>query len=321
MKPHDFSKLNRFCGVALLSLCLMAMLTLLAGCNSQSAGEQQFSGKPGVKKVVTTFTILQDMAQAVAGDKAEVVSITKPGAEIHDYDPTPRDIVRAQDADLVLRNGLGLERWFERFLGRLKDVPSVDLSEGITPLGIAEGPYSGKPNPHAWMSPANAVVYVENIRKALVSIDPENEATYTANAAAYIEKVKAVDQSLREAMAWIPEDKRWLVTCEGAFTYLARDYGMKELFLWPVNADEEGTPQQVRRVIDTIREHQIPVCFSESTISDKAMQQVVRETGSTYGGVLYVDSLTDADGAAPTYLKLLEFNVNTIVRGFTKAKP
>jgi manganese/iron transport system substrate-binding protein len=318
MAQHDSQVLNRAGGSGFLAVCLACMLAIMAGCDSRASEQPGFSGKPGMKKVVTTFTILQDMAQAVAGDKAEVVSITKPGAEIHDYDPTPRDIVRAQDADLVLRNGLGLERWFERFLGRLKDVPSVDLSEGITPLGIAEGPYSGKPNPHAWMSPANAMVYVENIRKALVSIDPENEATYTANAAAYIEKIKAVDQSLREAMARIPEDQRWLVTCEGAFTYLARDYGMKELFLWPVNADEEGTPQQVRRVIDTIREHQIPVCFSESTISDKAMQQVVRETGSSYGGVLYVDSLTQADGDAPTYLKLLEFNVNTIVRGFTK---
>ena len=270
----------------------------------------------GKKRVVTTFTILQDMAQNVAGDAAEVVSITKPGAEIHEYEPTPLDIVKAQRADLVLWNGLGLERWFERFFGNVKGVESAVLTEGIEPLGITEGPYNGKPNPHTWMSPGNALIYVENIRKALVKLDPANEATYNANAAAYSEKLKAVDGRLREELAEIPEAQRWLVTSEGAFSYLVRDYGMKEIYLWPVNADEEGTPQQVRKVVDRVREQKIPVVFSESTISDKPMRQVARETGARFGGLLYVDSLTGGEGPAPTYLKLLEKNAATIVNGF-----
>ena len=114
----------------------------------------------------------------------------------------------------------------------------------------------------------------------------------------------------------LPADQRWLVTSEGAFSYLIRDYDMKELFLWPVNADEEGTPQQIQKVIDTVREHKIPVIFSESTISDKPQRQVARETGARFGGVLYVDSLTDEGGAAPTYLKLLDYNADAIVAGF-----
>lgn len=260
------------------------------------------------------------MAQNVAGDKAIVESITKPGAEIHDYEPTPLDIVKAQSADLVLKNGMGLERWFERFMGMVKDVPSAELSEGIEPIGIGEGPYNGKPNPHSWMSPANAIKYVENIRKALVKADPANEATYNANAAAYSAKIRAIDESLRKTLRAIPAEQRWLVTCEGAFSYLARDYEMKELFLWPVNADEEGTPQQIQKVIDAVRRHRVPVCFSESTISDKPQQQVCKETGARYGGVLYVDSLTDRAGVAPTYLQLLEYNAKTIAQAF-EGKP
>jgi manganese/iron transport system substrate-binding protein len=268
------------------------------------------------KRIVTTFTIIQDMAQNVAGDAATVESITKPGAEIHGYEPTPQDIVKAQRADLVLWNGLNLERWFERFFGNLKNVPSAVLTEGIEPIGIEEGPYTGKPNPHAWMSPRNAVIYVENIRKALVKLDPANAATYNANAKAYSAKFAALETTVRTELARIPEERRWLVSSEGAFPYLARNFGMKELFLWAVNADQQGTPQQVQKVIDGVRKNKIPVVFSESTVSDKPARQVASETGARYGGVLYVDSLTDAKGPAPTYLRLMEYNAKTIVKGF-----
>ncbi len=269
------------------------------------------------KRIVTTFTIIQDMAQNVAGDAAIVESITKPGAEIHGYEPTPQDIVKAQKADLILWNGLNLERWFVKFFGNLRGVPGAVLTEGITPLGIEEGPYTGKPNPHSWMAPRNAVLYVENIRRALVRLDPANTATYNANAAAYTAKFAAIDATVRAELAKIPAHQRWLVTSEGAFPYLAHNYDLRELFLWAVNADQQGTPQQVRKVIDGVRANQIPVVFSESTVSDKPARQVARETGARYGGVLYVDSLTGPDGPAPTYLKLMEYNARTIVRGLT----
>jgi manganese/iron transport system substrate-binding protein len=201
----------------------------------------------------------------------------------------------------------------------VQDVPRAVLTDGIEPMGIGEGPYSGKPNPHSWMSPKNAMIYVENIRRALVKLDPANETTYNANAAAYTARLRAVDEPLRQKLDTIPAAQRWLVSSEGAFSYLIRDYAMKELYLWPVNADEEGTPQQVKKVVDTVRSSQIPVVFSESTISDKAMRQVAGETGARYGGVLYVDSLTGSDGPAPSYLKLLEYNAETITKGFTKS--
>lgn len=282
-----------------------------------SGGRKDLSGK---KRVVTSFTIIADMAREVAGDAVIVESITKPGAEIHGYDPTPKDIVKAQEADLVLWNGMNLELWFEKFFTNVKDVPSAVLTEGIKPMGISDGPYSGKPNPHAWMSPSNAAIYVENIRKALVKMDPANEKNYTENAAAYVAKIKALDAPIREKLAAIPEDKRWLVSSEGAFSYLCENYGLRQLYLWPINADAQGTPQQVRKVIDGVRENKIPVVFSESTVSDKPAKQVARETGAKYGGVLYVDSLTEASGPAPTYLRLLEKNADTIVKGFLESK-
>ena len=266
-------------------------------------------------KVATTFTVIADMARNVAGDAAEVVSITKPGAEIHNYQPTPRDIIKAQDADLILWNGLNLELWFERFFANLSDVPSATISDGVEPIGIGEGPYTGKPNPHAWMSPSDALIYVDNIAAAMAGHDPANADTYRTNAEAYKAAITDAVAPLRETLASIPEERRWLVTSEGAFSYLARDFGLKEAYLWPINADQQGTPQQVRKVIDLVRENDIPAVFSESTIPPDAARQVARETGARYGGVLYVDSLTESDGPAPTYLDLLRLTTSTIAEG------
>jgi manganese/iron transport system substrate-binding protein len=286
---------------------------LLVGCGGvTSARRGKQSGK---KVVVTTFTIMADMVREVAGEAAEVESLIRPGAEIHGYEPSPRDIVKAQSADLIVWNGLNLERWFEKFFEEVGAVPRVLLTEGIEPLGIGGGPGAGQANPHAWMAPALAVVYVENIRRALVGMDPANEAVYGANAAAYTAKLQALDGRMRERLAAIPEEQRWLVTSEGAFSYLCQSYGLRQLYLWPVNAEVQGTPQQVQAVIDGVRAHRIPVVFSESTVSDRPARQVAQEAGARYGGVLYVDSLTSADGPAPTFLKLLEYNADAIVRG------
>ena len=296
--------IHRFLQVLTLSCALIAL-----------------SGAPTLAKqlrIVTTFTVIADIVRNVAGDHAIVVSITKPGAEIHDYQPTPGDIVKSQKADLVVWNGMNLERWFARFLANLKNVPSIVISEGIEPISIGEGPYSGKPNPHAWMSPTNALRYVANIKNALIKHDPANRTAYVNNAAAYAAKIRELDAPFRKRLSAIPERQRWLVTSEGAFSYLARDYGLKELYLWPINADAMGTPQQVAKVINTVRANRIPVVFSESTVSDRPAKQVAKETGARYGGVLYVDSLSQPGGRVPTYLKLLEVTVATIAEGFKR---
>jgi len=271
-------------------------------------------------KAITTFTVIADMAANVAGDAAIVESITKPGAEIHGYQPTPRDILRARDADLVLWNGMNLELWFEQFFRNLKDIPSVTLTDGVVPISILGGGYKGKPNPHAWMSLENAYIYIDNIRDAFSKYDADNAAIYAENAKNYKAKLLAVVGPLRERIKAIPEERRWLATCEGAFSYLIRDYEMKELYLWPINADQTGTPQQVRKVIDGVRKHKIPAVFCESTVSSDPAEQVARETGSKYGGVLYVDSLTGPDGKVPTYLDLLRVTSETIANGLSLKK-
>ncbi|MCR9124666.1 MAG: metal ABC transporter substrate-binding protein [Rhodobacteraceae bacterium] len=299
--------MNRLCAKTL------ALATVLAASACAAAAADRL-------KVVTSFTVLADMASNVAGDAAEVVSITRPNAEIHGYSPTPRDILRASDADLILWNGLNLELWFEQFLSNLGDVPSAVVSDGIAPIAIAEGAYEGKANPHAWMGLESALIYVDNIRAALTEADPANGATYAANAERYAAQIRDTIGPLRDRLAQIPADDRWLVTCEGAFSYLARDFNMRELYLWPMNADQTGTPQQVRRVIDTVRAEDIPVVFCESTVSDKPARQVARETGAAFGGLLYVDSLSDADGPVPSYLDLLRVTAQTVADGLTAGR-
>ncbi|MBE9060819.1 metal ABC transporter substrate-binding protein [cf. Phormidesmis sp. LEGE 11477] len=269
----------------------------------------------GKKVVLTTFTILADMAQNVAGDALKVESITRIGAEIHGYEPTPSDIVKAQDADLLLYNGMNLERWFEQFLGNVKDVPSAVLTEGIEPIPIAIGPYADKPNPHAWMSPQNALVYVENIRQAFVELDPENAEIYNANAAAYSEQIDAIGKALESDLEQVPESQRYLVSCEGAFSYLARDYDMSEIYMWPINAEQQFTPKQVQGVIDAVKENDVPTIFCESTVNDEGQKQVAQTTGARFGGNLYVDSLSTEEGPVPTFLDLLEYDARTITNG------
>lgn len=269
-------------------------------------------------KVVTTFTVIADMARNVAGDAATVESITRAGAEIHGYQPTPRDLVRASGADLILWNGMNLELWFEQFIGNLGPIPSATISDGIDTMAINEGSYEGLPNPHAWMGLDNALIYIDNIAAAMSEHDPENAETYIANAAAYQGEITAAIAPLRDQILAIPEDERWLVTCEGAFSYLARDFNLKEAYLWPMNADQTGTPQQVRGVIDTVRDNNIRAVFCESTVNTDPAEQVARETGAAYGGVLYVDSLSLEDGPVPTYIDLLRVTTETIVNGLTE---
>lgn len=283
--------------------------------NDTDVAAQSIADTEGKKKVLTTFTILADMAQNVAGDKLVVESITRIGAEIHGYEPVPSDLVKAQDADLILYNGMNLERWFEQFLGNVQDVPSVLLTEGIEPIPIAEGPYTDKANPHAWMSPQNALIYVENIRKAFLELDPDNAATYNANAAAYSEQLQAIDDQLRIDLAQVPEQQRFLVSCEGAFSYLARDYDLQEIYMWPINAEQQSTPKQIEGVIDQVKDNTVPTVFCESTVSDEGQKEVAEATGARFGGNLYVDSLSTEDGPVPTFLDLLEYDARTISNG------
>ena len=315
--PPDFPRQPRnrlVTGLAVALAVAGGAVLALAMLGGSSSDAEEGAGKP---RVLTTFTVVADMVENVAGDRVEVESITKPGAEIHGYEPTPSDIAKAEDADLIFDNGLGLERWFEQFVAG-SDAERVTLSDGVQPIPIeGESEYAGKPNPHAWMSVDDADVYVDNIRDALTELDPAGEATYARNAARYEERLGEVGDYVERELAELPADQRVLVSCEGAFSYMARDFGLDEAYLWPVNAEQEGTPQQIAAVVDTVRERGVPAVFCESTVSDKAQRQVARESGAEFGGVLYVDSLSAANGPVPTYEQLLRRDAETIVAGLT----
>lgn len=262
--------------------------------------------------VLTTFTVIADIASEVAGDHLRVESITKVGAEIHGYEPTPRDLAAASDADLILDNGLGLEAWFAQFVETV-DAQHVVVSDGVEVIDITEDEYAGKPNPHAWMSPLSVIEYVDTIAAAFSELDPQRTTDFEANAAAYQQQLLAVHDELVTALEAIPASQRALVTCEGAFSYLARDAGLAEQFLWAVNAEQQATPQQIAETIEFVREHDVAAVFCESTVSDAAMQQVVEATDASFGGILYVDSLSEAGGPVPTYLELIRYDSALIV--------
>ena len=295
-----------------LALALTALALTTSGCRQSNRQNQSDSGKP---EVLTTFTVLADLARNVAGDRLMVQSIVKPGSEIHGYQPTPSDIERASQADLIVENGLGLELWARKFTANAGNIPSVTLSEGMDPLLIEEDAYAGKPNPHAWMSPQRTKAYVDQLEQAFRRLDPAGAEQFSANAAAYKQQLQDLDDELRSALDAIPAERRVLVSCEGAFTYLARDYGLDEAYLWPVNAESQVTPKRMARLINTVRDRQIPAIFCESTVSDKAQRQVAAESGARFGGTFYVDSLSAAEGPAPTLLDLQRHNVALLIDG------
>jgi manganese transport system substrate-binding protein len=296
-------------GVAVATILTAAALAL-SGCSGSPANGDR-DDRP---VVLTTFTVLADIAGEVAGEHLRVESITKVGAEIHGYEPTPGDLRRAAEADLILDNGLNLEAWFAQFVEGL-DVPHVVVSEGVEVIEIADGEAEGLPNPHAWMSALNTQVYVDNMAAAFAELDPEHADEYAANADSYKDELQQVHDELVAELSALPENERALVTCEGAFSYLARDAGLTEQYLWAVNAEQQATPKSIARTMEFVDENDVPAVFCESTVSDDAMQQVVEATDAAFGGVLYVDSLSEPGGPVPTYLELLRYDVEVITGG------
>ncbi|WP_269811770.1 metal ABC transporter substrate-binding protein [Nocardia acididurans] len=290
-------------------LAVSATAIALTGCGSSDSGDD----KP---VVLTTFTVLADIARNVAGEHLTVESITKPGAEIHGYEPTPGDIRTASKVDLIIDNGLNLEAWFAQFVADL-DVKHVVVTDGVTPIAIGEDAYQGKPNPHAWMSPLNVQIYVDNMVRAFGELDPAHAGDFRANGDAYKGKLQQVHSELTTTLSALPSNERALVTCEGAFSYLARDAGLTEKYIWAVNAEQQATPQQITSAIEFVRTNKVPAVFCESTVSDAPMQRVVEATGAKFGGTLYVDSLSDENGPVPTYLDLIKHDAATISAGLT----
>jgi manganese transport system substrate-binding protein len=300
----------------IIGVVVLAVVLLVVGIKNQTP-QPEVENNDSKAVVLSTFTIIEDMVGEVGGDRIESISLTKPGAEIHGYQVTPGDLVRASKATIIFENGMGLEKWTEKLRASIPDVPIIQVSENVEVINITEDAYAGKPNPHAWMSPTQGLIYVENIRRALTEIQPEDADYFAEQARAYSDQIRAVEARMVTAMASLPENNRVLVTCEGAFSYLTADYGLEEVFLWAINSESQGSPQQVAKVIEVVRERQIPTVFCESTVAPKLQNEVANESDATLGEILYVDSLSNAEGPAPTYLDLLEHTADSIIIGLT----
>ena len=274
---------------ALCAALALTLLLVLTGCGNTASTTDGAKSSNGKKTVLTTFTVLADIARNVAGDDLNVESLTKPGAEIHEYEPTPSDLKKAHAADLVLDNGLNLESWFAKFVEE-SNAKHVTVSEGVTPISITEDAYAGKPNPHAWMSPSNVQKYVDVMIREFSALDPTHAADYKSRGEAYKKQLQGVrDELVKEIL--------------------------KEKYIWAVNSEQQATPSQISSAMDYVRQNQVPAVFCESTVSDNPMRQVADATGARFGGVLYVDSLSEANGPVPTYLDMIRYDARTIVAG------
>ena len=293
----------------ILFLSLILLLSIASG------SCKRISNKNETKEVIlASFTVLADIISNVAKDEFIVRSITKPGVEVHGYQPTPSDLIRASSATIFIENGFGFELWSEKFVSNLK-VKRINISDNLDPIFIAEDLYEGKPNPHAWISPKRGMIYVDIIVKALSELEPSKRKFFEKNGKIYKDKIEKIDKDFSLFLNNLDKEKRYLVSCEGAFSYLTSDYGLKEVYLWPVNAESQITPKRMERTISIVKNKQIPTVFCESTVSNESQMVVVKETGTKFGGNLYVDSLSNDNGPASSYLEMLTHNLNLIEKG------
>ncbi|MFV0255844.1 metal ABC transporter solute-binding protein, Zn/Mn family [Candidatus Liberibacter solanacearum] len=267
------------------------------------------------KIVLSSFSVITDITKNIAKNLVVATTMVGPGNDAHEYQITAADAIKIKEADLILCNGLQLEESFMKYFVNLKkDTKLITVTDGITPISMSENandPYKD-PNPHSWVSVKNAAIYIQNISKALKELDPGNAEEYEHNAKEYIQKIEAVLLPLKDRIANLSPEKRWFVTSEGCLVYLARDLDLKVLYLWPVNSAFERSPLKVRDAINQIRKNKIRFVFSESTNSDQPAKQIARDTNASYGGVLYVDTISKSNGPAPTYLDLLKYNLTLI---------
>ncbi|MFE1627972.1 metal ABC transporter substrate-binding protein [Brevibacillus reuszeri] len=308
-----------------LFLVFLVSTVLMAAC-----GTPQNGGEPGKSdndklQVVTTYSILYDIVKNVGGDRVEIHSLAPVGSNPHEYDPLPADVQKTTDADAVFYNGLNLEAgnsWFEKLLHTAgksgQDAPVFRMSEGVAAKHLTTKGKESEEDPHAWLDIRNGIKYAENARDGLIKIDPAHKETYEQNAKKYIEQLDALHQEAVKQYNLIPKEQRVLVTSEGAFKYFSEAYNFDAAYIWEINAENQGTPEQVRQVVDVIREKKIPALFVETSIDPRSMEMVSRETGVPIVGTVFTDSLGKPGEDGDTYIKMMEWNIKTIYDGLTK---
>ena len=258
-------------------------------------------------KVVASFSILGDMTQRVAGDKAEVITLVGPGSDAHAFEPTPSSVKTVAHADLFIINGLGFEPWAERLsqAAGYKGI-TVVASKNIIPLAN---------DPHAWQNIANGKTYAANIRDALIAADGAHAAEYTQNAARYIAEMETLDRWVKQQFSAVPPQKRRVITTHDAFGYFGKAYGVEFIAPLGLSTDSQPSAAVMAKLIDQIRAQQVHALFIENISDPRLMQQLERDAKAHIGGELYSDALSDANGPAPTYLAMFKHNVTQLVAG------
>ena len=293
----------------IIFLTAVLLLSFAAGSCKRISNQNQ-----NEEVILASFTVLADIIKNVSKDDFIVGSIVKPGVEVHGYQPTPSDLVKASSAFVFVDNGFGFELWAEKFVSNLK-VKRITVSEGLDPIFISEDSYKGKPNPHAWISPKRGMLYVDIIVESLSELRPSKRELFEENGRIYKDKLSKIDKEFSLFINNLNKEKRYLVSCEGAFSYLTNDYGLEEVYLWPVNAESQITPKRMARTISIVKDKNVPAVFCESTVSNESQMVVVNETGASFGGNLFVDSLSEDSGPASSYIKMLKHNLNLIKKG------
>ena len=292
---------------------LILILVALTTTSCKNISEVDKSNK---KLLLVSFTVLEDIVKNIVGEEFNVKSITKPGMEVHGYQTTPSDLIKGSRAEVFIDNGFGFELWAEKFVSNLK-VKRITMANNLKPLFIGEDAYKGKPNPHAWISPKRGIIYVDTLSRALSELKPESKTVFKKNAEIYKNKLLEIDEDFSLFLNTLKKNQKYLVSCEGAFTYLTNDYGLKEAYLWPVNAESQITPKRMAKVINLVKTNDIPAVFCESTVSSESQLAVARETGAKFGGNFFVDSLSEKNGPASSYIDLLNHNLNLIKQAFS----
>jgi zinc/manganese transport system substrate-binding protein len=291
-----YSRLSPFISGSVI-LCLF----LLSSCAAQPA-------QPGGLRVLAAETWLADIAQNVAGQRVQVDVLVPAGVDPHEFQPAPQDAIKIARANVLIVNGLGYETWLTK---SLQDVGGnrtiVTATQGMAPSG-------NPPDPHMWMNPLNAVLYVANIRDALTQADPAGKDTYAANADAYTAKLKELDASIKSQVAQIPPEKRLLVTNHDALGYFAQAYGFQVVGAVVPSVTPESSPsaQQMAGLIDTVKRTKAPALFLDVSENRKLADEISSSTGAKVVTDLYVETLSAPSGPAPTYIDMMKHDAQVI---------